>query len=58
MFNKDLKQDIPKKMFARWQAHSAPFDFTIIYRKCEDNILSDFLTKKFLNEQCTFKTII
>ena len=48
MFNKDFKHDVSKQMFARWQAHLAPFDFEIVYKKGQDNSLPDFLTREYL----------
>ena len=48
MFNKDFKHDVSKQMYARWQAQLAPFDFTIEYKKGKDNILTDFLTREFI----------
>ncbi|KAK9689718.1 hypothetical protein RND81_09G076800 [Saponaria officinalis] len=48
MFLKDFKHDVSKQMFARWQAHLAPFDFKIVYKKGEDNHLPDFLTREYL----------
>ncbi|XP_071686784.1 uncharacterized protein [Rutidosis leptorrhynchoides] len=50
MFTKDFKHDDSKQMFARWQAHLAPFDFQIIYKKGEENSIPDFLTREFLQE--------
>ncbi|KAK9705176.1 hypothetical protein RND81_07G038600 [Saponaria officinalis] len=44
----DFKHDVSKQMFARWQAHLAPFDFKIVYKKGEDNHLPDFLTREYL----------
>ena len=49
MFNKDFKHDVSKQMFAGWQAHLAPFDFEIIYKKGEDNSLPDFLTREYIS---------
>lgn len=49
MFNKDFKHDVSKQMFARWQAHLAPFDFDIVYKKGEDNSLPDFLTREYIS---------
>ncbi|KAK9665855.1 hypothetical protein RND81_14G141000 [Saponaria officinalis] len=37
MFLKDFKHDVSKQMFARWQAHLAPFDFKIVYKKGRGN---------------------
>ena len=48
MFQKDFKHDVSKQMFARWQAHLAPFDFEIVYKKGEENNLPDFLTREYL----------
>ena len=33
IFGKDVKHDVSKQMFARWQALLAPFDFEIHYKK-------------------------
>ena len=48
IFNKDVKHDVSKQMFARWQALLAPFDFEILYKKGIDNSLPDFLTREYL----------
>ena len=49
MFNKDFKHDVSKQMFARWQAHLAPFNFSIEYIKGETNSLPDFLSREYID---------
>ncbi|KAL4380797.1 hypothetical protein AHAS_Ahas04G0069400 [Arachis hypogaea] len=53
-----LKNDVSKKIFARWQVILSCFGFSIEHIKGESNALPDFLTRKFLqskNEQETSK---
>ena len=36
-------------MFARWQAHLAPFNFSIEHIKGETNSLPDFLSREYID---------
>ena len=49
MFIRDFRHDVSKQMFARWQAHLAPFDFIVQHIKGIDNHLLDFLTREYLS---------
>ena len=44
----DVKNIISKQIFARWQALLSNFDFQIEFIKGENNSLSDFLSREFL----------
>ena len=48
ILEKDVKNLASKQIFARWQAILSVFDFDIEYIKGEDNSLSDFLTREYL----------
>lgn len=48
ILEKDVKNIISKQIFARWQALLGNFDFEIEFIKGENNSLSDFLSREFL----------
>ena len=50
VLQKDVKNIASKHIFARWQAILSNFDFQIEYIKGENNSISDFLIREFLQD--------
>ena len=48
IFEKDVKNLSHKQIFANWQSQLSVFDFSIEYIRGNQNSLSDFLTREFL----------
>ena len=48
VLEKDVKNLTSKQIFARWQAILSVFDFEIEHIRGENNCLSDFLTREYL----------
>ena len=50
VLEKDVKNLASKQIFARWQAILSVFDFEIEHIRGENNCLSDFLTRVYLQD--------
>ena len=48
VLQKDVQNLVSKQSFARWQAVLSVFDFDIEYIKGETNLITNFLTREFL----------
>ena len=50
ILQKDVKNLVSKQLFTKWQAQLSVVDFNIEFIKGENNLLPDFLTSEFLQD--------